>query len=155
MKSLGVDISTSNIGYCEMTYDSIKYFSVRLDKFASHKYRRKLVRDTLKIFNPDIVVLESIRLFHKSFINIDVIKRLGGTTYLIVDFFDCNTFSIDVRSWKSIILGPCKKGEKRKKEESIFYVEDKYGIMVNDDVADAICLAEVGMFYKNKIKRVE
>lgn len=169
MKCLGVDISTSSIGFCQMDLFGLTAFSVDLHLYESHKYRREIIRESLLLFNPDFIVLESVRLFHRNFINVDVIKRLGGITYLIVDFFGCPVYNIDVRSWKSIIFGTrhitktnnkVEKEALRQKEKdySICYIEKKYDIIGNNDLADSICLAEVGMLkkrYENKFKRIE
>jgi len=151
IKILGVDISTSNIGFCQMSLNELYATSLKLNNYASHKDRRKLIRAYLAYFKPNYVVLESVRLFHKGFVNIDVIKRLGGIIYLIVDFFDCKVYSIDVRSWKKLILGSAKVG----KEMSVKYVKKKYDIITNNDMADAICIAECGLNFKYRLKEVE
>ena len=151
MKILGVDLSTQNIAFCEMSLFEFFGFSVQLNRWKSHKVRRKIIKECLECFEPDYIALESVRLFHKGFINIDVIKRLGGITYLIVDFFDCPVYSIDVRSWKKHILGSAKV----EKEESIRYVKDKYSIETNNDLSDAICIAEMGLRFKEKLKEIE
>lgn len=150
MKILGVDLSTVNIGFCELSLFDILAFSVRLN-YKSHKMRRRITRNYLYFFKPDYVVLESVRLFHKGFINIDAIKRLGGLTYLIVDFFDCPVYSIDVRSWKKYILGSAKVD----KRESITYVKEKYAMVVDNDLSDAVCIAEMGLRFKDRLKEVE
>ena len=154
MKVLGIDISTSQIGFCEMDLFNILAFSVDLSKVSSHKKRREIIRENLSMFDPDLVVLESIRLFHYNFINLDSIKRLCGITYLIVDFFDIPVYSVDVRSWKKSIFGKSNV----EKDKSICYIYDKYDIISNNDLSDAICLAEFGFHIKNeksKFKRIE
>ena len=155
MKVLGIDISTSSIGFCQMDLFGLIAFSVKLDTYKSHKYRREIIRDNLKMFSPDVIVVESIRLFNQNFINIDAIKRLGGITYLIIDNFPSVVYSVDTRSWKKIILGSSKV----EKDESVVYIEGKYGIIgINNDCADAICLAEIGLRineFPNKFKEVE
>ena len=150
-KVLGVDLSTANIGFCQLSISELYGFSIQLNRYGGHKIRRKIIKEYLKYFNPDYVVMENVRLFHQNFINIDAIKRLGGLTYLIIDFFDCKSYSIDVRSWKKLILGSAKV----KKDYSIEYVKNKYDIITNNDMADSICIAEVGLRFKNRLKEIE
>lgn len=144
-------MSTQNIAFCEMDLFKIFGFSIQLNRYGGHKIRRQIIKRYLKYFNPDFIVMESVRLFHRNFINIDAIKRLGGITYLVIDFFDCKSYSIDVRSWKKLILGSAKV----EKEKSIYYVKKKYDIITNNDMADSICIAECGLRFKNRLKEIE
>jgi len=151
MKVLGIDLSTQNIAFCLLSITELFGFSIQLNRFGRHKIRRQIIRECLEYFKPDFIVVESIRLFHKGFINVDVIKRLGGLVYLIVDFFGCNVYDIDVRSWKKNILGSAKV----EKDYSVKYVKKKYDIITNNDMSDAICIAECGLRFKDKLKEIQ
>ena len=138
---------------------NIKAFSIDLSNIKSHKARRYEIKSRLCFDfscenNPDFIVVESVRLFHHNFINLDAIKRLGGIIYLIVDFYNCPVYQIDTRSWKKIILGSSKV----EKDYSTIYIKGKYDIIGNNDLADSVCLAECGMIinhYREKFKRIE
>ena len=151
MKVLGIDLSTQNIAFCQMNINELFGFSIQLNRFGRHKVRRQITRECLEYFEPDYVIMENIRLFHKGFINVEAIKRLGGITYLVIDFFNCKSYSVDVRSWKKYILGSAKV----EKDYSMYYVKEKYNIITNNDMADAICLAECGLRFKDKLKEIE
>lgn len=149
MKVLGIDLSTTTaIGFCQLSLYELSGVSIDLGRYKSHKVRRRIVRYYLSQFDPDFVILEKVRLFHKGFINVDVIKRLGGLTYLIIDSFDCPIYEIDVRSWKSVILGKANSD----KNLAINYVYKKYGVWTNDNLADAICIAECGLRGLGKLR---
>lgn len=161
MKILGIDMGTRHFAMCFMDEKEGIYHleELNLSKIKSHKERRFKIWSILKALNmdemiakPDMVVLEKVILFHKAHINVDTIKRLGGLTYLIVDYYNCPTYEVAVQSWKSAILG----NRSATKQDSIDYVKNRYNIDTkNDNLADAICIAEMGFKKPEKLKKVE
>lgn len=158
---LGVDLGTQHIGLAQISMSDLIAVNMNLTKISSHKTRRKMIWKALAQFNPSIVVFENVRLFHGGFINVDVVKRLGGLTYMIIDYYDCPTYSIDVRSWRKLILGKGQLSKEEKKlgksvkQDSLDYVK-KYGIYTQDDnLSDAVCIAECGFRYFEKLKEIE
>jgi len=161
MNVLGVDLGTRHFALCIMDEKGICHTEeLNMSKVKSHKERRKMVWKLLNemdtnysIVKPDIVVLEKIILFHKSHINVDTIKRLGGLSYLVIDhYFSIDSYEVPVQSWKSAVLGSARA----KKEDSIKYVESKYGVITkNDNLADAICIAECAHKHFHKLKPAE
>jgi Holliday junction resolvasome RuvABC endonuclease subunit len=87
----------------------------------------------------------------QSFINIHAIKKLAIITAVIEDSFNCPTMQVDVRSWKTAIFGTSKV----KKNYSEVYIKQKYDIIVNNDLADAICIAETGLYFPEKLKEIK
>lgn len=163
MRVIGIDLGTTHFAACQMSDNGEKLIIERTEelnmkKEKSHKKRRDMIRKLLADWDrqgkPDIIVMERILLFHKSRISIDTIKRLGSVTYLTIDSFDCQTYDIAAQSWKKLILGSAKAG----KQESIDHVEKAFGVVTkNDNLADAICIAEVGLrhFGCDKLRGIE
>ncbi len=161
MNVLGIDLGTRHFAMCFMNEKQI-YHLAELDmgKIKSHKERRRMVWNLLveldqdeHIVKPDMVVLEKIILFHKSHINVDTIKRLGGLSHLVIDhYYEIDSYEIMVQSWKTVILG----NRSATKQDSIDYVKQKYKVETkNDNLADAICIAECGLKFPDKLKKVE
>ena len=161
MYILGIDLGTRHFAMCFMSEHGIYHLEeLDMSKEKSHKVRRRMVWGLLSeldkdehIVKPDIVVLEKIILFHKSHINVDTIKRLGGLSHLVIDhYWESDSYEVPVQSWKASVLGSARAT----KEDAIIYVKDKYGVETkNDNLADAICIAECGHNYFHKLKPAE
>jgi len=161
MNILGVDLGTRHFALCIMNEEGICHTEeLDMSKIKSHKERRKMVWELLNemdcdysIVKPDMVVLEKIILFHKSHINVDTIKRLGGLSYLVIDhYYGVDSYEVPVQSWKTSVLGSARAT----KEDAIVYVKEKYGVETkNDNLADAICIAECGHNHFHKLKPAE
>ncbi len=161
MNILGIDLGTRHFAMCFMSENGIYHLEeLDMSKIKSHKVRRRTVWNLLTeldqdehIVKPDMVVLEKIILFHKSHINVNTIKRLGGLSHLVIDhYFDAESYEVPVQSWKASVLGSARST----KEDAIKYVKEKYNVDTNNDnLADAICIAECGHKYFHKLQAAE
>lgn len=161
---LGVDLGgasrnglalTDNINHKLLTYKTIR----RVDSKNNLMHRKKVIEEINNInneFGIDIILFESVRLFHHGNIQMNSIKSLiKMQTTIINEFSDiCPIYAIDVRSWKAKVLG----NGNAKKEDSVFLIKHKYPevnlldeinhplkqeieLSINDDLADAICIS--------------
>lgn len=128
------------------------------------EHRNNVISEMKKInddFSIDIIIFESIRLFSYGKIQLQTILSLNKMQTTIVNEFSniCDIYQVDVRSWKSRVLGSANAD----KSFSLMYVKNKYPdvniydeiyhpriketeIQLNHDIADSICISEVLKF---------
>lgn len=131
--------------------DSIN-FSGCHSKTESRNEIKKYISDLTKKYNCDIICCERIRLFSQKFISQDYIKSTASLIACIVDVLYPHTiYSVDTASWKARICGHKKGNKKGDKDVSVRYIFNRFNMVLNDDTADAICIALYGLDYeKNK-----
>jgi Holliday junction resolvasome RuvABC endonuclease subunit len=145
---LAFDQSYSNIGYAYWDgkdfnpYDvrQSKYGSFRIDsfetKFAKRSFIKVLAKGLDLTFNPDIIVVEQIRMFNKGFAKLTPIVDLAEIISCIVDeLYPKKVYAIDSRSWKSKVIGDASAD----KVAAVKFVKDNFGIDADHDTCDAIC----------------
>ena len=162
---LGIDMGTSGrsgLALWDSNANSILQYETirRINSKTNLEHRRKVldaIRDINENFGTDIIIFESVRLFSYGKIQMGTILSLNKMqTTIINEFSDlCDIYQVDVRSWKSRVLGNANVG----KDESIKYVQRKYPhinlldeiikpikkeiiLEINADLADAICISE-------------
>ena len=98
---------------------------------------RAMVEAWTQLYEPDIVVVERVRMFSQSFVSTATIIALGGLVAVAMDaVYPVPVFSVDTRNWKSKVLGTVKAS----KEDAVVFVK-KLGFDVDHDAADAACMA--------------
>lgn len=162
MISLGFDESYTQIGVSVVEgknsknakllfYNSYNYKNCK-NKSEKRKFVKKLVKKLIEKYNPDIILVERIRTFSQNFISVPYIKTTGALIATIVDTcYPKEVYSVDTRSWKSRICGSASGMHRADKGVSVRYVMKRFDLTLNDDTADAICIALYGLdFKKNK-----
>lgn len=154
MRSLGIDESYTNFGIA-MVDDGIRLsvksynFKGMKTKTEKRQFVAKLVKHAVEKYNPDIIVVERIRMFSNKFLSMNYIKATSALLSVIVDnVFPNPVYSVDTRCWKSRICGGSKGKTKGDKQVSVEYIKHRYGTEYNDDQADALCIALFGLTYK-------
>ena len=162
MVSLGIDQSYTQIGIAVTEAPNIllahKSYSYKGLKSKSEKrlFVRKLIKYAISKYAPDIIVVQRIRTFSQGFISTAYIKATGALIGAIVDeAFPKQVWSADTRSWKSRICGSSKGLHAADKGVSVRFIRNKYGVEVNDDEADAICISLYGLGFKELLKKEE
>ena len=162
---LGIDMGTSGrsgLALWESSANSVlEYKTVsRHDAKTNLEHRKNVLKAIHEIHEKypiDILIFESIRLFSYGHIQMGTILSLCKMQTTIINEFsdDFDIYQVDVRSWKSRVLGNANVD----KDESIRYVQNKYPhinlldeivkpikkeikLELNTDIADAICIAE-------------
>ena len=98
---------------------------------------RAMVEAWTQLYEPDIVVVERVRMFSQSFVSTATIIALGGLVAVAMDaVYPIPVYSVDTRNWKSKVLGTAKAS----KEDAVVFVK-KLGFDVDHDAADAACMA--------------
>ena len=166
---LGIDIGGasrnglalySNTNKKLLYHDTIKRYEAK----NNLEHRTNVISEMKKIddeFGIDIIIFEAIRLFSYGKIQLQTILSLNKMQTMIVNEFSniCDIYQVDVRSWKSRVLGSANAD----KSFSLMYVKNKYPnvniydeiyhpriketeIQLNHDLCDAICISEVLKF---------
>lgn len=152
---LGIDPSYKNTGI-SIAIDNklIMVSSLSLAKYKTNAKRRQILRGYLatvmKEYNPDYIIVERVRQFSNSFMNIKVIGALATLIALIVDvafLFDKEVFSVDTRAWKTQVVGSIDKTAKDKKLATKEFVKKQViesFLNDDDDACDSACIALYG-----------
>ena len=102
-------------------------------------YIEKELKAIWKEYEPEYIVIEEMAVFR----NAKSMRALIGLLYhLVIEFTKYEALVILVKpsEWrKGKIKGKCRADLKK---ESIEYVANKYKMSVNDDISDAILIAE-------------
>lgn len=162
---LGIDIGGSTrMGlslFDNPTNTLLDYSTIRsIDSKNNLEHRLKLVEQIKFYYNKynfDVLLYESIRLFSKGHIQLQTILSLNKVQTTIVNEFSdkFDIFQVDVRSWKSKVLG----NGNADKLAAIKYVHKLYPqinlideinhprkkeieLQLNADLADSICISK-------------
>jgi Holliday junction resolvasome RuvABC endonuclease subunit len=158
LKILGIDASTRCSGYCLINengellshstfdYKSLKDIQERIDL---------QIKEFIKLFKeekPDICYIENT--WNKS--NIETTKALTniiGAIRCLCIGYKCGFNLILPSTWRSVIGIDFGKNVKRDefKKRAIEWVNKKYNLNVDDDEAEAICIAYAGNILNNKM----
>lgn len=155
MICLGIDESYTNFGISVIEGTSIANGKIKKvksynykglkSKTEKRKFISKLMKHAIEKYNPDIIMVERIRLFSKGFLSKNYLITTGALIATIVDAaFPQKVYSVDTRCWKSRVIG----NSKGSKQVSVKYVYGRYGKKLNDDAADAVCIGLFGLEYK-------
>lgn len=114
--------------------------SVNLVKKKSRKEKRAIVSHTVVTlvnkFAPDYVMVERVRTFSHGIISTNTIIALGTLVATVVDASMQPVYSCDTRSWKAAVLGHASAS----KQDAVDFAA-MFGYTVDDDAADALCMA--------------
>lgn len=149
MKVLGLDTSTTSTGYAVIDTETkkiISYGTIKTPKendiFDKIIYIEDHIKQIVKSKEIEFVIVEDLAVTRSAITT----KVLAGLLYhLLVEFRKRDLLVVQVRpsEWRSF----CNiKGKYRKelKENTIKHIQERYDLNVNDDEADAICIAEYG-----------
>lgn len=151
MKVMGIDGATKDTGIAVVHMNILSYN--HLIHVSGSPAQTRINPMVLKIIGeiiaqkPDVVYYEDI--YAKD--NVKTMKQLAeimGGVRAYCAFNGIEFHTILPSSWRKI-LGFKSKNRTDVKQESICYVNQKYGIKCGDDVADAICIATAGNKEKN------
>ena len=159
MKILFLDLSTHSTGWAvaDQGGELLDYGCIQSDDKDLIK-RIKIMSDgLLKVSerHPEIkkIVAEEVRADYKNAIVYKALNWCQGICLfrLYEKIPDIQFEFIQPSSWRSKIGIKTGRGVKRAevKKADIAYVQEKYGIKVNDDMADAICIKD-SYFVTNK-----
>lgn len=153
MTVVGLDLSTNYSGFA--LFEDGKYVSSELLDCHTIKHTEMRVKQmVLKIeqkldeTQPDVVMIEECLL--KT--NVQTVKLLSYLAGAVVSWCarNCRKLQFSMpSSWRKLVnirQGPNIKREQLKKE-AIELVEERYGLSVNDDVAESILLASSFFVY--------
>ena len=143
---MGIDSSTTSTGWCILDNEENKIYArgvIKPDKRLSMLKRIIYIEKEIKAiyaeYEPEYICIEEMVAFR----NANSMRALIGLLYhLVIEFEKREALVVLVRpsEWRKGKV----KGRVRSeyKANCIEYVKNKYGIEVEEDVADAICIAE-------------
>lgn len=146
MKVLGLDLSTVSTGYCVI--DNNKILTYGVIRPPSNKdfvdriiFIEKEIKELIKAKSIEYVCIEELSSM-RSASTTKKLAALQGHIEIQLRKKDMLVVTARPSEWRKNKI----KGRKREelKNNAIKYVKDKYDLIVNDDEADAICIAEFG-----------
>lgn len=149
MKILSIDQSYTHCGIAYVEDSEPLYFNNFVYKKSDTTYkpskqekRRQLIQKlgelSLDMAAPDLILVEKVRTFTHGKINVKTIMALHAMVIAIADNFPLIPIKcIDTRMWKKAILG----NPSASKQDAVNYINELIGEEVDDDRADAICMA--------------
>lgn len=145
MKILGLDTSTTSTGYAVLDNDKLISFGTiktprKADLLDKIIYIEEHVKQIIKAKEVEFIVIEDLAVTRSA----STTKALAGLLYhLLTEFRKRDMLVVQVRpsEWRKVckIKGKCRN---ELKENAIKHVKNVYNLNVNNDEADAICIAE-------------
>jgi len=158
MAVLGVDLSGFHCGFAVLDENGklTAHGLIRPDEKATYWVRQEqIVNDIdILILNEGVtkVVFEAIRQFHHGRISLPAIRdlgRLSGAIGLVAQRRGAEIVEVHTGHWRLAVLG----SGKAVKEDAVDYVRRRYKIKPETDEAEAVCLAEFGMYGSRKERK--
>lgn len=152
MVILGIDSSTTSTGWAviDTKFDNelrlIDYGVIKpkqdetIDRII---YISNELKEVLRNFRPEFVVIEEMNVTR----NMKTIRALSGlitTIEVMLRNRQALYVKLTPSQWRSSVGIQCKNERNILKGASAEYVREHYNENVNDDEADAICIAEAG-----------
>ena len=135
----------------ELVFYNLYSFTGHLDNRLTQI--RNFIRDVvIKEWKPDYIVMEDIQQQHGAVLTYKVLAMLLGI--LQVECFAAKVpyEIVSPNVWRKY-AGTCGKTRFEEKKLSVITVQEKYGVRVNDDVAEAILIGRYGAHvHKQEIK---
>lgn len=148
MIKLGLDMSSSNTGFCIrkdeqiIEYGDIKFkhkdFKVRCIEIVNK------IRQLCKDSGVEFVMFEDIQtggFSHASY----VLSFMQGSLVYMLEQDKLAYCPVSISTWRRNV-GIKSKKRAEQKQEAIDLVKSKYGVDVNEDIAEAILLSEFNEF---------
>lgn len=148
IKLIAIDGSTQKTGiayFCNGKYKAHHLLDYSKDKNIDSRFQDMShgLWDLLSIYNPNIVYME------ETYTSVNpqttkVLTRLQGVVYAWCMNHGCEFNTIRPTQWRKQLGFSQGRNVKREqlKEQSVKYVFDNYELNVDDDEADAICIAD-------------
>ena len=158
IKLITIDGSTQKSGvayFCNGKYKAHHLLDYSKDKNIDSRFNKMSngIWSLLDIYKPNIIYMEETYTARNPQTT-KVLTRLQGVVYAWCMTHECEFNTIRPTQWRKCLNFSQGKNVKRDmlKEQSIQYVLDNFELTVNDDEADAICIADavVKMFEDNK-----
>lgn len=151
IKIMGLDTSTTSTGYAIIENNKILKSGTikpnkKLDSIERIIYIEKEIKRLYDEFKPDFIVIEEMVAFR----NANSLRILIGLIYhMIIEFVKKEALVVPVRpsEWRKV-CGIKGKNRKELKENAIKYIYIKYNKKVEEDEAEAICIAGYGLSLK-------
>ena len=148
IKIMGLDTSTTSTGYAIIENNKIlKSGTVKPNKKLDSIERiiciEKEIKRLYDEFKPDFIVIEEMVAFR----NANSMRILIGLIYhMIIEFEKKEALVVPVRpsEWRKV-CGIKGKNRGELKENAIKYIYEKYNKKVEEDEAEAVCIAEYGL----------
>ena len=148
IKLITIDGSTQKSGiayFCNGKYKAHHLLDYSKDKNIDSRFNKMAsgIWSLLDIYNPNIIYMEETYTARNPQTT-KVLTRLQGVIYAWCMKHECEFNTIRPTQWRKCLNFSQGKNVKRDalKEQSIQYVLDNFGLTVNDDEADAICIAD-------------
>lgn len=159
MKVMGIDSSSQKTGVA--MYNGVLQYYDLLDFASVGDYDTRFgemiraIGDEIDKLKPDIVYVEDTWEKSGGFNNTATVKKLS----YLVGAIRCLCLQRNIpfnliypSEWRRVVglhTGKAKRNELKKM--SVDYVAKQHGANVNDDVADAVCIAEAGYVINNEL----
>ena len=158
MKIIGLDLSTKSTGVSIFEKDKLIYYKC-ITESSNNVLKRitnitKAIANILLEYKPDLVIIED-PLPADVHNNIDVYKKLTylqGFIVVTLDSFGISYALVTASHWRKKCGIKTGTGIKREelKSSDIKFVKNKFGLDVNDDIADAIGIGWCGVLETNQ-----
>lgn len=97
----------------------------------------------IETHKPDVIIIEEVALQT----NVDTLRKLARIQGVAIGFAAAHNIPLHIvapNRWRSALSFRVGRGVKRQelKKQSINYIQDTYGLKLNEDAAEAVCINE-------------
>lgn len=147
IKILSIDQATVKTGIAIHNGNKLDMYDLinLKDEDEEHRVETMMIKicDYIKKNKPDFVVIEDIAL-QRNPATLIMLARLQGA---IIGYCEFNRIPYDITkppNWRKVLGFKQGRGIKRPqlKKQAIEYVRDKYGLTLQDDICESICIGD-------------
>ena len=108
-----------------------------------HKIKKFVEEIVIKEWKPDFIVMEDIQYQYGAVLTFKILAMLLGVLEELCTEYGIEYEVVSPNVWRKY-AGTCGKTRLQEKQLSVAMVKEKYGVRVNDDVAEAVLIGRYG-----------
>lgn len=153
---IAFDQATENFGLSIFENEKLIFYKLYVFsgdlKTRMVKIKRFIENIVISEWKPDYIVFEDIQMQQGGYLTFKVLAGLLGLIEAICGDKEVPYEVVSPNVWRKY-AGTCGKTRQEEKKLSIAVVKEKYGVTVNDDVAEAILIGRYGAkMHKMEVK---
>jgi len=145
---IAFDQATENFGLSVFDDGKLQFFNLYnfVGKFNDrlHQIKRFVENIVIKEWKPDFIVMEDIQYQYGAVLTFKILAMLLGVLEELCTEYGIEYEVVSPNVWRKY-AGTCGKTRLQEKQLSVAVVKEKYGVKVNNDVAEAILIGRYGV----------
>lgn len=155
---IAFDQATESFGLSIFDNGELKFFNLYnfVGSFNSRLLQiKRFVEDiVIKEWKPDFIIMEDIQYQWGAVLTFKILAMLLGVLEVLCNEYGIKYEVVSPNVWRKY-AGTCGKTRLQEKQLSVAIVKEKYGVKVNNDVAEAILIGRYAVQMKKDVAPIQ